>query len=870
MNNVDVVKMSQKARELAESRSNPILALKMYSSSITAMKKDDPLYQLCLLDYVLCCNCFALRYGAEARNSSILTADSAIDYFELAMEALSTSCGTVWDESAETDMEEFLSSPPEGLDTSTPLHRLATKLPSPLLASASLTLSNWACVELCAGRRSPEMASLLFRCSHRIRAPGVDSTSMGRKWQAAELLNGASCALARCDFADANATLEQVFSLIMGDHLSGEVPSFSDGNASNESMDSLTISLLALYHYMLGVVKENHNCEEATVEYEESMKLFSKSGSNTFLTSSVQRTVERLATFMEEERQRRRAAFFLSEEKARHTVMSRAKSVKPMGKGKDTAVKVGHKQAKTRLSAMEVTSPICAPLISDALRQYLQNVGLSSTFAGVFSLENMFDALSREVTDGDGRKVSFTPLFSNVQHAGARVAGPVLAICMCTETPLQWSQRAQDAAQNIASPQAHSVWSPPPVVPSFLLPPVKKPQVSNDTVVSLQTKARKDGSSKLRQQLQQMFSPPGASVAAKRRAQSTMEDVLKQLGQRLTVLLKGEKQFEDRWCATERIRSALCAYAVPQDLMRLKRDLIARRRLAEIQREHSARVIVGFFRYILKRRQNQGDHPTPQKTRSHKQMKAAVVLQKYARRWIAQRERAILEERNAEYIRRVTVVQSLFRRRIAMAAFRESQKVRLVLASQERGEVAREYAAMQIQRVYRGHRSRLLQLYKQSLFHEAVLHHFRDSRNYYATIIQKYARRMLVRLRYGRAVYARRCYGRNMYRTQLLERCCLTIQRVYRGYRARRIYGPQLRLSVARSLVSNAATCALIEGVPGSELCRERAARRIQALCRSRAARRRLEALRYAREEGFANCRVAANLTRFSLKDCVF
>ena len=192
--------------------------------------------------------------------------------------------------------------------------------------------------------------------------------------------------------------------------------------------------------------------------------------------------------------------------------------------------------------------------------------------------------------------------------------------------------------------------------------------------------------------------------------------------------------------------------------------------------------------------------------------------------------------------------------------------------------VRREYAALQIQRVYRGHCSRLRCYHLRGLSRDATLHHLSDSQNYYATVIQKRVRGMLARLHYGKAVRAKRCYGRNVYRRQLWEHSCAVIQRAYRAHLFRRLNAARSASAGAGVLQGGAAARCLEAGGDRAAASDESAnkaaaaAQCIQSAYRSCVARRRVEALRYARTSSPQSERQSgwASGTSFSLKECVF
>ncbi|TPP44935.1 IQ calmodulin-binding motif family protein [Leishmania donovani] len=544
------------------------------------------------------------------------------------------------------------------------------------------------------------------------------------------------------------------------------------------------------------------------------------------------------------------------------------------------AVYVEERQAKATLQAEEAAGAANAEK-KDVLQGYLEKEGLTTTLVRVGALKDLYEVLARSLPGYEDCEALPQSLFAGTRfEAGAHES--IFAVLFCTDTPLQWTLRLLDAAGNPVALR-HSVWAPRPVLASLLMEMAAQRPPAPRSTAALQTRKEiSDGNGKLRQQVIQMFAPPAAAPTVKQKAHEWVDAAVELLGQRLSLLLKTERAFEEQWIATERIRSALHTFAVPQDILRVKQELLKEKHLQERRQDRSARLIVHFFRHIVKQRTLGAEQTLVRRHRFEERVAAAVTLQKYIRRWCAYQEMGRRLAARKEYVEKIIRLQSLARRRAAARAYAELRESRRKEDLIKTHLILFSCAALQIQRMYRGHCARLRCYHLRGQMHAATLHHMRDSRNYYATVIQKCVRGMLARCQYGRAVYASRCYGRNAYKTQLWERSCVVIQRAYRACRSRRRLAgyraaPQIcggpQLSGPSTAFSRHFVRVHTDGAVTADKKQAVAANRIQKMYRSCAAKRRLEALKYARRKELEareeQPQWGARST-FSLKDCVF
>lgn len=421
----------------------------------------------------------------------------------------------------------------------------------------------------------------------------------------------------------------------------------------------------------------------------------------------------------------------------------------------------------------------------------------------------------------------------------------VAAVMVCTETPLQWALEATALAANPPAPR-YSVWTSPPLplathhhgfaraeatdclrihthtemlrplspeesitrnrLARFLLLASKYEydedfeedarhgfaRLADAHTLTTTTNSRGETTKKLRGHGEgpggflaaALGPPPPASTLDG--AKKGVANAVKLLSNRLNNLLKAEKAFENCWTATDKVKSALMSYYVPQQLAKLKATLLEKKRFETAREDYCARVLVRFFRHVVQEKPRLQGFLSLDERRAREEERAAVTLQKYARRWLAQQIRKALEAKRTKGVASVTLVQSMYRRRKATRRVEAIRNARMAIDAEEGEEDRRCFAAIQIQRMYRGHAARLDYWIAIGQHDRALRNHLHDSRHWLVTQIQKRVRGMLTRRKHGAAVNARRYYGRNSYRAKVLTESSVTIQRYYRGYRVRR------------------------------------------------------------------------------------
>lgn len=840
-----------------------------------------------LLDFTLYCNIFALRMWDPADNPPVAPLEVARDYFDLVLDEFKALYNVSLP--VLTARRGGDSDGDEGAEAAAAVRVRTAGVPDGLRAALLLTIGNRACVELRTGGDGVAVAEQLFLVSRELEAEMDHAPTLGWTWRAVREMNAAVAAVMHCDFTRGEEAARDAVAVVES-HLTEPVVVESDDvtvarmpPALQEECAEHTSVLRALCQYTLGVATETVSCETSLADYDHAIALASEDEDGALLVTLMSQARDLLAVYVEEQQAKARIA---AEEAARlanaekkSRARSRSKSVRPTSSRRTPT-----KSANTRASQSEpVPSPITGPPVPDVLREHLAKEGLTTALVRVGVMASVRKLLASALAEDDDHETSPQPsLFAGTRFE-ATGKEALFAVLLCTATPLQWTLRLLKAA-NEPLIVRHSVWTPRPVLATLLLEMAAERPPAPRSTTALQTRKEiADGNTKLRQQVLQLFAPPAATPTGKQKAHESVDAAVSLLGQRLSLLLKTERSFEEHWVATERIRSALATYAVPQEMVRLKRTLLTEKRLRARREDRGARIIVYFFRHFVKEHALRVEKNLQDRRRFEQREAAAVVLQKYIRRWCAYQEVARRYAARSAYVEQVVVVQSLHRRRAAtrLCAARRELKAREDAANAN--NIMLTWSALEIQRVYRGHCARLRCYYLRGQVHAATLHHLSDSRHYYATVIQKRVRGMLVRRRYGAAVHARRCYGRNVYRTQLWERSCVVIQRAYRAHRARRRQTLAQRAAVpqivaarwpSRRLLGASAHGGAAASAADTQVA---AAHCIQQMYRSCIAKRRLEALRYARTQQHSSAAAPqahssqwAVASAFSLKDCVF
>ncbi|CCW62594.1 unnamed protein product [Phytomonas sp. EM1] len=739
-------------KSLAGSNPNPLLALKAYTIFILdrLVENDDLVY---LVDHVLHCNAFALQAKQQI--------ECVRDYTHIALDLLLSTLGF------EPHKDHFNFETVEFIADSIKEGKLEGCRVE-ILVLLYITLNNWACCEIRSS--STALGYSLFRLCPivyemvRSSATLLDDINLNL----VAVINECAHQHMLCNFPEAEQLIHQVLglscnteSLLPSGRLA--IPEAQDLLVSGQSYE---VTLLkGLTCYAMAITQEFLCCEEAKEWYTVAIQILESliagipqfddvADALRFIISSK----DKLLIYIQETQQK-----LFQELESRPEIASRRRRKAASGP------RVGlrrRKRTTTKIDKSLIT--IGAPAINADLRSSIRRDGLSTTILELLSVKALFHTLC------PGLEAGIDPCVDDFVSPLCECIPPearVVSVLVCTETPVQRAiEQEKMLLQGIR--RSNSVW---------VLRSRTSDQFVNHEHVDIPSKSIDLHTTKV---FSKLTPPPPPSSSAIEKSCSQLSAAVKLLDKRLNALIKCERAFEDQWSATEMIRKALMAFYVPQELLKLKTELFASQRIQALRRERSARILTTFFRRILHAKQRPHSKSGEWYRRS-KENEAAIILQCYARRWIAIQKRKELELQKKRIIHGVICIQSLFRGRKARYMYPELLKKRQIETSASQKLASLHFAATQIQRVYRGHSTRLTLWWCLGRHHYAILHHLHDSRHYYATLIQSRVRGMLVRKKYGKQVYAKRCSGRNRYRAALLERSCIVIQRCFRRYRMR-------------------------------------------------------------------------------------
>lgn len=913
-------KIFQRIGKLLNAYPKPYNGLKAYALFIEEIDPEDVEYRnACFYDFVLYCNAFALR-EIQADSNAV---EAARDYFSLAIQLFSDVkdiCFTglsSWKLGFSHEEEEELC--PEqtdevGISTAENIKRFSDTgdtpkvgtllIPNTVEAGAltllSLTFSNWACAELTG--KSPKLAFTLLGLLDYV-SPSVDEFPLlGYRMDIINHINASMCEIMRCNFPEASSSFSAIAHFLQkkSGELEEEVKSrqadvlnfptseetstapipedgaqstgFSSKNLSSISkevgktgLDSQDSDFAAadqrppeiseilneledvyllhgLTHVGMGIAQEYLNMEAAESHYQDAAECFRLAGirdheedSRAYFFKVVQKIKEKISSILT----------IAAEPVAKEVIgVGIRKEIKKKGK------ELGRKKSSgkgQKFSEVPERQHYLPPPINSVLRTYIREEGLPVLPGVLFPLQNA---------------AAIIPSFSSCEHFVsplARVLGGqnyfVAAVFFPTETPVAW---ASDVAAFSSFRQRQSVWSPRVEIPGHL-----------KQCLSPQDGQIKEKGFKLTVPVVKSLLPKPLPQVAIDTAAQGLNTALKLLSNRLVTLIKSEKAFEDRWVATERIKQALKSYYVPQVLLAWKTKRIEEGNFKIIQENHAARVLQRFFGLVVEVKPRLYGFKSAAVRRKEEQHDAATILQKYARRFMAQKERKYLEMLRDIRVRQITIIQSLWRQRTARE-FTEALKARKASKRVKVFENMRQdYAATLIQSHYRRHLTQLLLWRHQGDPLKAVKHHLRLSRRYYATQIQRIVRGMLTRKKYGKAVEARRYYGRNKYWSGVYNDASITIQRIFRGWRTRQNTRDAMYYCRQQVLNRKVAELEALEKEKNTDELRDRAAVKIQSLIRMALARKEFNIRKHQHQSEFI-ARKRMKPAPFSLRNCEF
>ncbi|RNF07568.1 uncharacterized protein Tco025E_07329 [Trypanosoma conorhini] len=679
----------------------------------------------------------------------------------------------------------------------------------------SLTLNNWACLLLRSGNTMRAAAFLQVALANAVAEEIVCIIS----------LNMCAVSVHNCSFPEARERALEVLREEDEESDEEETERVCESATAREDVDGLLRAFA--YHY-LAIAEEYLRPHEAEGYYKQATEMLVASPYqqwSSIIECARKRFVEIVQRRREETARRRELAEAEMEAARQVEATVRRKGGRPksalttQASFKHSSRGKKHKRRYSGATNDTKDDSVELPPISDYLRQKMQTEGLSNAAVPLLRVVDVEGMVL------NGSQALGETAFPFTEGAGANSAAMVL---LCEETPLQVIDEAE--VKNIPPPR-RTIWSPIAKKNDDIVvtPP---PKVKQAPLLSPEAAS-----------IVKAFMPPPLSEKSIENAQRSVAAFKKILNHRLLTLLRAEKAYEERWEATNIVRRALLAFALAQDIVKLKVSMKIKREARTVLENASARRIVRFFRLLLERKSSNGIPMRGEARVKYFEEKAAITLQTYARRWLAIKELRRLQEQHQTEMRRVMKVQSLVRMHATRRRCLAQKEERDASLKRQKEAVTREFAATQIQRAYRRHAYRLHKWCEEGELTQFILHHFKFSREYYATLIQKTFRGFLVRRVYGPAVHAKRCYGRNCYRAALLNKCATVIQSVFRGYRVRRASKVPLQRRLQQRLLKRAR-----EKVNLQRRLQNKAARVIQCAYRSHLARRTAAKLRGMRE----------------------
>ncbi|ORC88762.1 uncharacterized protein TM35_000151930 [Trypanosoma theileri] len=736
--------------------------IKLSPSQVFHLVPPDALFR----DFVLCCNVFSVK-------SVETNVELAIDFLRICLEQLKRR--SYLDGNFETYTH----------DKKMPI---SANMDRGLLLLVCLTLNNWGCLLLRSGEIGRAMA--VFHTA-------LD-TAMAEELTCMILLNLCTLHIHNCCFPEASDTAMAVLQIVgnSDEDESKKEKSDVDRQLLPAAMYADTRPLLAaLAEHNAGIAAEYIATTTAAVHYTAAETHLAE-GPHQQWAAVAANCRRRLQALLHQRREeaflKRREEEAEAEAEAEHANgngmgrgslnMRRVRSLRNLAPNSSintntntsamssaqrrpgSRVKSGMRRSRRRLSP-STTIPeeaVELPPINAELRQRIRKGGSTDVVVPFLRTTEV-----RDIIFGEERV--FESPFSFMESA---ITCSVTMIMLCEETPLQL---ADEAEREKVAPMRRTIWSLfAPRRDSMLVIPYAKPKT-----IAMPPAIVVDA-------VKSVMPPPPIPEKVIENAQRTVAGLKKLLTNRLTILLRAENAFEERWEATTVVKNALMRYGLAQDILKLKINMKEKREKQIALEDASARRIVRFFRKVLEsKRWKKGSIPKSIAVR-YVEEKVAITMQKYVRRWLAKRELEKLRDERRRKDMGAMKIQSIYHARIARQRYLKLQKEEQDRLKAEKEKEKNEFAATQIQRAYRRHAFLLRKLYERGHRKEFILHHYKYSREYYATVIQKTFRGYLVRRTYGAAVYAKRCYGRNCYRAEVLNACATRIQTAFRGYMTRR------------------------------------------------------------------------------------
>eukprot|EP00744_Colponema_vietnamica_P007389 GILI01010639.1.p1 GENE.GILI01010639.1~~GILI01010639.1.p1 ORF type:complete len:1016 (-),score=209.57 GILI01010639.1:74-2755(-) len=263
------------------------------------------------------------------------------------------------------------------------------------------------------------------------------------------------------------------------------------------------------------------------------------------------------------------------------------------------------------------------------------------------------------------------------------------------------------------------------------------------------------------------------------------DDLLQLVATRLNALLRHEDNYHYRYQRATKIQCAWRRVLALKEVHKRRTLKVLREKQLARLHDRSARIITAFFRRIVAEKVKARSEREERERLECEESGAAIMLQKYARRWLAKQRVARLKVRRDRYVKAVTVLQRLYRSHFAHRRVAEQREALRNQQSLTLNRETRHIAASKIQATFRAHLGVIQLLLVKGLRKEAMRRDWRRYRDWAARLIQRQVRRYLVRKVHGQRVDDVVKIHRNKERTKRRKAAQIAIAALWRGYLVR-------------------------------------------------------------------------------------
>lgn len=326
-----------------------------------------------------------------------------------------------------------------------------------------------------------------------------------------------------------------------------------------------------------------------------------------------------------------------------------------------------------------------------------------------------------------------------------------------------------------------------------------------------------------------------------------LDDLLSYMSSQLATLLRIEDEYESRYIAARRIQCLVRQFIARQrrkHLRATRMQQLARRKKRE---RNAALAIIGFLKGLIGRRRRRNDRIKVQHHVHDITTRNAVTIQKYLRRWLAQKLSGRMRRMKARWNQSLLLLQRAFRHCLARMCARRMRVAYRQSWQNKQDQERMEIAVRRLQSTFRLHRARIAALILKGDIKAARELDRHRNREHAASLIGRFYKGYLVRRGTCGPLADLRKRRRNRERSQRKRDAVVLFQRAMRGVACRGALRFKHRLFVA-SRVANIASQ------------RQAAARRIQCWVRQFFSVRKRMALAARRQARHALFRDRARL----------